>query len=244
MIEGTRWWFIALPSILIKCRVLTFKLFCPFCHLLPFISLISILGTDAIQVSVIVTSIVQLSWSLSVHQRSLSRSFNGDRQVITKTASLIQFVSKLLDISSRTVAIAFFTAHFGYWLIPVAVGHWGFMTVWIMHQETSFCTTHKGRSRPCLEYLLNMTIGAICLISFIPVNDRNLKRNTLIYFSLIFIQNVTFSSIWYFKSQFKWFEAAAIGYIFGALSLSLIFLLILFHFFYHDHKRSRRVIYT
>ena len=201
------------------------------------------LGTDAIQVVVIVTSIVQLSWSLSVHQRSLARSLQlntVDGQVITKTASLIQFVSKLLDISSRTVAIALFTVHFGYWLIPVAIAHWGIMTVWIMHQETEFCSSEKGRPRPCLEYLLNMTIGTACLLSFVPVKENNLKRNTLIYFSFIFLQNATFSSIWYFNpsTQFKWMERAAIGYIFSALSLSLILLLILFHYLRKTTDRS------
>lgn len=210
------------------------------------------LGTDAIQVVVIVTSIVQLSWSLSVHQRSLGRSLqlNTDGEVITKTASLIQFVSKLLDISSRTVAIALFTVHFGYWLIPVAIAHWGIMTVWIMHQETEFCSSEKGRPRPCFEYLLNMTIGTVSLLSFLPVKGNNLKRNTLIYFSFIFLQNVTFSTIWYFNpsTPFKWMERAAIGYIFSALSLSLILLLILFHYLGKTTDRSigrnRRVMYT
>lgn len=218
---------------------------------LIFLSAFHSLGTDAIQVVVIVTSIVQLSWSLSVHQGSLARSLQLNTvEAITKTASLIQFVSKLLDISSRTVAIALFTVHFGYWLIPVAIAHWGIMAVWIMHQETEFCSSEKGRPRPWLEYFLNMTIGTVCLLSFLPVKENNLKRNTLIYFSFIFLQNVTFSSIWYFNSstQLKWMEGAAIGYIFSALSLSLILLLILFHYLSKTTDRSigwnRRVIYT
>lgn len=209
-------------------------------HLEPFLLHPFSDGTDVIQMAAIVTSIVQLSWSLSVHQRSFSRSLSGDRQVvITKTASMIQFVSKLLEISSRIVAIALFTAHFGYWLIPLAIAHWGFMTILIFHQETCFCTTDEENPRYFLEYLLNMVIGVICLITFVPVNDRNKKKKAIIYFSLICIQNLTFSSLWFFKSHLKLFEAAAIGYIFGAFSLSFLLQMILFHFFNRQNSHIK-----
>ena len=123
------------------------------------------------QVACIASSLFEISWSLASYQRALRRSV-PDKRNMTKMGTLLQFAWRFLTISSRSVAIALFASAYGLWLVPVAIGHWGVMTVWVMHQGTRFCDTERGEPKQCQEYLLNMVIGAIYLLCFLNVKDE------------------------------------------------------------------------
>lgn len=117
------------------------------------------------------------------------------------SGTVLQFFWRFCTIGSRAFAVALFASQFSYWLFPIAIGHWGVMTIWIMHQGTRFCDTEQGEPRPCFEYALNMILGAIYLVCFLNVKDEPTRFKYLSYYLIVFVENVAFVLLWFFHSQ-------------------------------------------
>ncbi|OQR71258.1 XK-related protein 6-like [Tropilaelaps mercedesae] len=142
------------------------------------------------QLASAVSSLVSIALSLSSYHRALRRSV-PDKYNMSRTGATLQFIwrfnpslaevivtlepsslAKLCTVGSRIICIALFTSEYTFWLIPLCVGHWGVMSVWVMHQGTRFCDTDSGQPRQCEEYLFDMLIGAIYLVCFLNVKDE------------------------------------------------------------------------
>ncbi|CAN8031204.1 unnamed protein product, partial [Ixodes persulcatus] len=124
--------------------------------------------TVASQLASVGSSLFELCWSLASYHRALRRSV-PDKQNMSRLGSALQFLWRLGTVAARSAALSLFASQYKYWLFPACIGHWGVMTVWVMHQGTRFCDGDSGRPRPCREYLFNMLIGAIYLFCFLNV---------------------------------------------------------------------------
>lgn len=161
---------------------------------------------------------------------------------MTKTGTILQFMWRFLTIGSRVGSIVLFVSSFGSWIIPISIGHWGLMTVWIMHQGTSYCDDIRtGESRPCQEYLVNMMIGAVYLICFIPVRDEPTRYKYTAFYVIAFAENTILSLSWYFSLPDKlWYQIPALVWVFGSFGLGLFFML-LYYQYYHPNGKPLRV---
>ncbi|XP_076319297.1 XK-related protein 4-like isoform X2 [Tachypleus tridentatus] len=93
--------------------------------------------TVCFQVASVISSLFELSWALAFYQRALRRSVL-DKKNMTRIGTALQFLWRFCTIGARVLALALFTSEYKLWIVPVCVGHWGIMTVWIMHQHTDF----------------------------------------------------------------------------------------------------------
>jgi hypothetical protein len=197
---------------------------------------LSHLTAEYVQMASILSSLFEISWSIASYNRALRRSTPNKRNA-TRFATIVQFLWRFCTISSRVLAVGLFISEFSYWVCPVAIGHWGIMTIWLMHQQTRFCDTDTGEARPCQEYLFNMIIGAIYLFCFVNVKDEPTRYKYLAYYLIAFVQNISFIVLWYLKSDpLKWYHIPALIAVVAAFLLGILLMLI-YYWFLHPNGR-------
>lgn len=200
---------------------------------------------ESVRAGSIITSLAHVSWSLCSHCRALRRLKPLKRNV-TPAGMFLMFLWRFLTIGSRIVAIALFTCKFGYWIVPIAIGHWGFMTIWVLHQGTNFCdSSTTGQPRPFREYLVNFLIGAIYLFCFIPVKHSEATRvKYSVFYAIALLQNSSMALTWYYcnvtSGQVVWFQLPALVWVHGAFVSGLFFMLLYYRYF-HPSGRPLRV---
>lgn len=147
---------------------------------------------EHILIFVLISSLFELSWSIASYHRALRRS-TPDKRSLSPIGTLLQFAWHGSMLGSRVLAIALFVTRFTYWLVPIAIGHWGVMTIWVMHQGTHFFPPdHLVR-----EYTANMAIGAIYLFTFINVKDEPTRFKYLWYYCVVGAENIIFALLWW-----------------------------------------------
>ena len=180
--------------------------------------------------------------------------------------SMLIFAWRFFIIASRVFAIVLFTSRFGYWMIPIAIAHWGIMTVWIMHQGTNFCSQtsvssssrrgaqHNSHDKPCQEYLFNMIIGIVYLICFIPVKDEPNRWKYIFFYTITFTENFVFTLSWFYSlnynlishsllrhhhhlhQQLPWFAYPSLVFVFGSFFLGIFFQILYYRYFHPNGK--------
>ncbi|XP_022237502.1 XK-related protein 4-like [Limulus polyphemus] len=194
------------------------------------------LTTVCLQVASVSSSLFDLSWTLAFYQRALRRSV-ANKKNMTRTGTALQFIWRFCTIGARVFALALFASQYKLWLVPVCVGHWGIMTVWIMHQQTHFCDSETGEQRQCEEYLFNMVIGAIYLICFLNVKDEPTRYKVTAYYVIVFLENVTFTVLWYMRTEpTVWYHLPAFVGVFTS-SLFGVSIMIVYYRFCHPNGR-------
>jgi hypothetical protein len=184
----------------------------------------------------IISSLIELSWSIASYNRALRRS-TPDKRNTTRFGTILQFLWRVCTIGSRVLAVALFMSEYSYWLCPIGIGHWGVMTIWIMHQQTRFCDNDRGDPRPCHEYLFNMIIGAIYLFCFLNVKDEPTRYKYLSYYTIAFAENISLILLWYIKSDpTKWYHTPALVTVISAFFAGILFMLI-YYWFFHPNGR-------
>ncbi|XP_076318753.1 XK-related protein 6-like isoform X5 [Tachypleus tridentatus] len=172
--------------------------------------------TVYLQVASVCSSLFELSWALAFYQRALRRSVL-DKKNMTRTGTALQFLWRFSTIGARVFALALFASQYKLWLVPVCVGHWGIMTVWIMHQQTHFCDSETGEQRQCEEYLFNMVIGAIYLFCFLNVKDEPTRYKVTTYYVVVFVENATLIALWYIRTDPSvWYHLPALVGVFAS----------------------------
>ncbi|XP_076313785.1 XK-related protein 4-like isoform X3 [Tachypleus tridentatus] len=188
------------------------------------------LWTVIIQIASVTSSLFELSWSLASYHRALRRSVQ-DKRNMTWGGTTIQFLWRYCTIAARVLSLALFASEYGYWMFPVCIGHWGIMTVWVMHQQTSFCDTETGEKRQCEEYLFNMVIGAVYLFCFLNVKDEPTRLKYLAYYIIVFIENSSMIVLWYLRTgPTLWYHLPALVVDFISFSLGIIFMQLYYRF--------------
>ena len=160
---------------------------------------------------------------------------------MTKTGTVLQFMWRCCTIGSRVAAVTLFASRFGFWLVPVAIGHWGVMTVWIMHQGTRVCDEgQSGDGRACREYMFDMIIGAIYLICFLPMGHAPTRYKYTAFYAIAFSENTLFTLSWYFCLHDQpWYRLPALVWVFGSFGAGLFFMLLYYRYFHPNGKLLR-----
>ncbi|XP_076316645.1 XK-related protein 6-like [Tachypleus tridentatus] len=188
------------------------------------------LWTVGIQLASVASSLFELSWSLASYHRALRRSVE-DKRNMTWVGTSIQFLWRYCTTAARVLSLALFASEYGYWMFPVCIGHWGIMTVWVMHQQTSFCDSETGEKRQCEEYLFNMVIGAVYLFCFLNVKDEPTRIKYLAYYIIVFIENLSMIVLWYVRTDPNvWYHLPALIGVFGSFALGIIFMQLYYRF--------------
>ncbi|XP_013775682.2 XK-related protein 4-like [Limulus polyphemus] len=186
--------------------------------------------TVGIQLASIVASLFELSWSLASYHRALRQSVENKRNM-TWSGMSVQFLWRYCTTAARVLSLALFASEYGYWMFPVCIGHWGIMTVWVMHQQTSFCDSETGEKRQCEEYLFNMAIGAVYLFCFLNVKDEPTRLKYLAYYIIVFIENSLMIILWYLRTDPSvWYHLPALICVFLSFSLGITFMLLFYRF--------------
>ncbi|KAH7972047.1 hypothetical protein HPB52_005818 [Rhipicephalus sanguineus] len=197
--------------------------------------------TVAAQLGSVGSSLFELCWSLASYHRALRRSV-PDKHNMSRTGSALQFLWRLGTVASRAGALALFASQYKYWLLPACIGHWGVMTVWVMHQGTRFCDSDAGRPRPCREYLFNMLIGAIYLFCFLNVKDEPTRYKYSAYYVIAFLENTALIVLWYFRADpVLWYRLPLLVGVIGSFAVGILFMLIYYRFF---HPNGRLPLYN
>ncbi|XP_077522823.1 XK-related protein 6-like [Amblyomma americanum] len=197
--------------------------------------------TVAAQLGSVGSSLFELCWSLASYHRALRRSV-PDKHNMSRLGSALQFFWRLGTVASRAGALALFASQYKYWLLPACIGHWGVMTVWVMHQGTRFCDSDAGRPRPCREYLFNMLIGAIYLFCFLNVKDEPTRYKYSAYYVIAFLENTALIVLWYFRADpALWYRLPLLIGVIGSFVVGILFMLIYYRFF---HPNGRLPLYN
>ena len=165
---------------------------------------------------------------------------------------------RFLTISSRILAITLFTSKYGYWTVPIAIGHWGFMTIWLLHQSTRICDSPiTGNPQPLREYLFNFLIGAVYCVCFVPMKTNESTRiKYSVYYVITFIENSSMATFWYLNTTQHHttvntiivsstghaisFQLVAFLWVHIAF-LSGLFFMLLYYRFFHPNVGCQRV---
>uniref|UniRef100_T1JZ12 XK-related protein n=1 Tax=Tetranychus urticae TaxID=32264 RepID=T1JZ12_TETUR len=118
-----------------------------------------------LQLASILSCLVLTSWSLASYHRALRRSI-PEKGNMSSYGVILSFLWRLGTLTCRTMSIGLFISSFSYWILPIAIGHWGIMTIWVMHQGTHFCRHEQS------EYLFNMILGLLYLFEFLNIKDE------------------------------------------------------------------------
>ncbi|XP_067119472.1 XK-related protein 4-like [Centruroides vittatus] len=192
--------------------------------------------TEYLQLASVATSLFELAWALASYHRAIRRS-SPDKRNMSRTGTALQFLWRYCTIGSRVVALALFASEYKYWLIPLCIGHWGVMSVWVMHQQTRFCDTDTGEPRPCHEYLFNMVIGAIYLFCFLNVKEEPTRRKYAAFYVIVFLEDASMIVLWYLKCDTHlWYRYPALGGVIGAFFLGIVFMLIYYRYFHPNGR--------
>ncbi|XP_076308740.1 XK-related protein 4-like [Tachypleus tridentatus] len=186
--------------------------------------------TVGIQLASVAASLFELSWSLVFYHRALRQSVESKRNITWRGMS-VQFLWRYCTTAARVLSLGLFASEYGYWMFPVCIGHWGIMTVWVMHQQTSFCDSETGEKRQCEEYLFNMVIGAVYLFCFLNVKDEPTRLKYLTYYIIVFIENSSMIILWYLRTDPSlWYHLPALICVFVSFSLGITFMLLFYRF--------------
>ncbi len=95
---------------------------------------------SSILVVSVVSSLFSLAWSLVVYHRSLRYTLPEKKNLHWK-GSVLQFLWHFSSITARVIALSLFAALFPMWIGPACLAHWLIMSVWVIFQNTTACTT-------------------------------------------------------------------------------------------------------
>lgn len=187
--------------------------------------------SEYVQLTVIGCCLFELAWSLASYHRSLRRASLGKR-AMSAAGMLLQFFWHLGTTSARLLAVALFISQFGAWLVPITIGHWGVMTVWIMHQGTSnggYGTVGELEGEHSLsEYAFNMLVGAIYLVQFINVKDEPTRYKYGWYYAIVAAENAALAAAWALRLsesaelEFFWLRVPALVAVLATFGLGIV----------------------
>lgn len=186
--------------------------------------------------TVISLSLFEIGWSLASYHRALRRASYSKRN-LSPLGVILQLIWQSAIVACRTLAIGLFLHQFTFWICPVAIGHWGVMSIWIMHQGTHFFDDHQGKPRLCPEYLFNMLLGAIYLFVFINVKDEPTRWKYVAFYTITIAENAIFTALWFITIDADFHFRLAILLIVVSLFLFGLLVMQIYYWLFHPNGR-------
>lgn len=183
------------------------------------------------------SSLFQMAWSITYYNGILHRTTSG-KEKSTNSGMMMQFLWHFCTIGSRACTLALFTKEYNFWLFPFCIGHWGIMTVWVMHQQTNFCRK-DGKPQQCREYMFTMIIGAAYVIYYLNVKAEPTRYKYSAYYAIVFAENCALMTLWFFRNDpGVWYHIPALVTVFSSFATGIVFMLFYYGFCHPTGKQK------
>ena len=177
--------------------------------------------------SIAVTAIVSLSslaWSLEAYHKAL-RDSCSQKNKINYFGVAVRITWRAFTITSRVIALALFASQFHWKVFTVVGGHWLLMTLWLIWQDTDFCTTRVE------EVLFDCVMGAIHVFCFFNLKEGRTRYRALIFYSLMFVENTVLLLMWYLNGgRETMYAIPAASFVWGGFFIGIFFMLMYYRF--------------
>lgn len=184
------------------------------------------------QGSCALSSLFQATWSIASYNSALHRTTPGKRR-LTGAGKMLQFLWHFCTVGSRACTLALFAREYHLWLLPFCVGHWGVMTVWVMHQQTRLCSRKGGAASrgQCREYAGNMVVGAAYVVYYLNVKAEPTRYKYSAYYAVVFAENCVLMTLWFLRNDpGAWYHIPALVAVFSSFTSGLVFMLFYYGF--------------
>lgn len=136
---------------------------------------------------------------------------------------------RTFTITARVIALALFASQYKWRVFAVIGGHWLLMTVWLVWQDTDFCTTRVE------EVLFDCVMGAIHIFCFFNLKEGRTRYRALIFYVIMFAENTVLVAMWYIASgRDKTYGIPAVCFVWGGFFIG-IFIMLLYYRFLHPN---------
>lgn len=207
-----------------------------FTTLLPlsFIQIFLILHTELTHFIVIATVVVNIlvsSWFLACFQHGNSKHAK-EVQSCESISTVIKFLWRLGEISSRLVSLTVFATIYYFWIFLIIGLHGLTMLVCLCTSILgTFKTSELSRTSKVLCGLIMAYMYSFCFVNFSAESAR--FRHTL-YYVIMSLENTALAVVWYLHSdsgQTELHKVSIIIFIACAFCIGILFLLVSMKFF-------------
>ncbi|KAF8786193.1 XK-related protein 6-like [Argiope bruennichi] len=183
------------------------------------------------------SSLFQLAWSITSYNSTLHRTMLGKKKA-NSVGKALQFLWHFCTIGSRACTLALFTKEYHFWLFPFCIGHWGVMTIWVMHQQTRFCRKN-GDLHQCKEYMCNMVVGVAYVIYYLNVKAEPTRYKYSAYYAIVFAENCALMTLWFLRNDpGVWYHIPALVAVFSSFASGIVFMLFYYGFCHRTLKQT------
>ncbi|XP_067141379.1 uncharacterized protein [Centruroides vittatus] len=170
-------------------------------------------------------SLISLSWGISAYSKSM-RIVRLDKQKLSLCGMFLQIIWRSGTVSCRIISMVLFASVFGSWLLLIMSLHWLVMTVWVIYQNTDFCTTWWE------ERLYNCIVGEIYCFCFFNLKEGHSRYRSTIFYSITFIENVAFLLSYYLIKNNGFQDDLIVGFVIFAFIIGVLSMLLYYRFFH------------
>eukprot|EP00095_Tigriopus_kingsejongensis_P012314 maker-scaffold284_size223161-snap-gene-1.25 protein:Tk12314 transcript:maker-scaffold284_size223161-snap-gene-1.25-mRNA-1 annotation:"xk-related protein 6" len=141
------------------------------------------------------TSMVSLGWGIAAYSSS-QRMVRTEKGKMTWTGMILQTVWRFGMLSARIIALVMLSVALNEWSLVVIVVHWLLMTIWVILQETDFCTNAWE------ERLYNAIVGVIYCFCFFNLKEGQSRFRAAAFYLVIIVENYVFVATFCYTSNF------------------------------------------
>lgn len=180
--------------------------------------------TGASQMQSAAMSLIVLCWSYSEFSRA-RRSSSSTKKKLNLFGMIIQFLWRLCTVVPRVLSFALFATVYGAYMLIIVGIHWMFMSAWVRHQRTHIFSESTPRSTPIRDFVFNSVVGYMFIFCFFNISGQATRRKYVVYYSLVFVENLSMLLSWYFNVSHTTYALPTILSLSGVFLLGLMFML-------------------
>lgn len=171
-------------------------------------------------------SLISLSTSIVSYSKAL-REASDTKGHMSWWAFACQIVWRLSMVGSRIVTLVLFASVYKSWILLFIGLHWSSMTIWLIYQKTSFCTTKT------LERLFSVVIGFIYIFCFFNPKDGFTRKRLIFFYCVMLVEDCVLMGMWLpHRHEYGAVFVAAVVMVFGGFFLGIL-VMFLYYQFYH-----------
>ncbi|TRY61950.1 hypothetical protein TCAL_08880 [Tigriopus californicus] len=156
-----------------------------------------------------ITSMVSLGWGIAAYSSS-QRMVRSEKGKMTWTGMILQTIWRFGMLSARIISMVMLTVALNEWSLVVLFVHWLMMTIWVILQDTDFCTNVWE------ERLYNAIVGVIYCFCFFNLKEGQSRFRATAFYLVIVVENYVFVATFCYMSDFETHPLRE-GYCIGAL---------------------------
>ncbi|XP_038057396.1 XK-related protein 4-like isoform X2 [Patiria miniata] len=166
-----------------------------------------------------IVSLASLAWGIEAYHKALRESCSNKNN-LGYVGLTVRMAWRTFTITARVIALALFAA-FSKWIFIALVSiHYVFMTLWLVYQDTDFCTTRLE------EVLFDAVIGVIHIFCFFNMKEGRTRYRALFFYAIVLIENTIMFALWYHHGgRDEVYGKPALSFVWGGFFLGLFIML-------------------